>query len=163
MITGLSAYDGQPELRKEFLAAEAAGAFGKGDRPDHLTASAVVLSPDRRQVLLVLHKKVGLWLQPGGHAEAADRSLAQAALREAREETGAPELVLVSDRPVHLDRHRAPCGARWHLDVRFLLTAPAGRVEVSDESSDVRWWPVDALPEPRGSDLEALLAAVAVP
>ena len=120
-----------------------------------------MLDASRRHVLLVLHKKVGLWLQPGGHCEPGDSSLAQAALREAVEETGVAGLRLASDSPVHLDRHRAPCGARWHLDVRFLLSAPDGApVAVSDESDDVRWWPVDALPEERGGDLPALLASV---
>ncbi|MDP9436457.1 MAG: NUDIX domain-containing protein [Actinomycetota bacterium] len=164
VVAELAAYrpsdPGQEELRAQFLAAARAGALSREDEPDHLTGSAVVLDPSRRQVLLVLHKKVRLWLQPGGHCDPEDDRLAQAALREAVEETGVPDLVLASDLPVHLDRHIAPCGARYHLDVRFLVTAPedAG-VAVSEESEDVRWWPVDALPELRSADLPAMLAA----
>ena len=61
--------------------------------------------------------------------------------------------------PVDLDRHPAPCGARDHLDVRFLVRAPSASAPVvSEESLDVRWWPVDALPEQR-VDLGPLVAA----
>lgn len=126
--------------------------------PDHVTASAVVLDPDGTATLLVLHRKVGLWLQPGGHVDDVDVSLAAAALREATEETGVAGLT-VDATPVALDRHPAPCGAEHHLDVQFLVRAP-GRVApvVSEESLDVRWWPVDALPEQR-VDLGPLVRA----
>ena len=126
--------------------------------PAHVTASGIVLDPAGRQTLLVLHRKVGLWLQPGGHVDDDDPSLAAAGLREATEETGVAGLA-VDPRPLRLDRHPAPCGARDHLDVQFLVTAP-GRAApvVSAESLDVRWWPVDALPAQR-VDLSALVAA----
>ena len=131
-------------------------ALRRSHHPDHLTASAVVLSG--QQVLLVLHRKVGLWLQPGGHVDDDDTSLAAAALREATEETGVAGLV-VDPAPLRLDRHPAPCGAEHHLDVQFLVTAPAAAVPVvSAESLDVRWWPVGALPEQR-VDLGPLVQA----
>lgn len=131
-------------------------ALRRSHAPDHLTASAVVLSG--RQVLLVLHRKVGLWLQPGGHLEDTDASLAAAALREATEETGVAGLA-VDPVPLRLDRHPAPCGVEHHLDVQFLVTAPAAAVPVvSAESLDVRWWPVDALPQQR-IDLGPLVRA----
>lgn len=134
------------------------GALRKPHRPDHLTASAVVLDPAGEQVLLVLHRKVGLWLQPGGHVEDGDRSLAEAALREATEETGVTGLV-VDPTPCDLDRHPAPCGARDHLDVRFLVLAPGPVAPVvSEESLDVRWWPIAALPRQR-VDLAPLVEA----
>ena len=146
-------------LAEEFVAACAhPDALRKPHRPDHLTASAVVLDPAGAQVLLVLHRKVGLWLQPGGHVDDGDTSLAQAALREAVEETGVPGLA-VDPAPCDLDRHAAPCGARHHLDVRFLVRAPAAAPPVvSEESLDVRWWPVGALPQQR-VDLAPLVAA----
>lgn len=133
-------------------------ALRRDHAPAHLTASAVVLEPTGRQVLLVLHRKVGRWLQPGGHVDEGDHSLAAAALREATEETGVAGL-LVDPAPLLLDRHPAPCGVEHHLDVQFLVRAP-GAVPpvVSEESLDVRWWPVDRLPEPR-VDLDRLLAA----
>lgn len=126
--------------------------------PAHVTASAVVLAPTRNAVLLVLHKKVGLWLQPGGHVDDDDPSLAAAALREATEETGVAGLV-VDPGPLLLDRHPAPCGVEHHLDVQFLVRASSRATPIrSEESLDVRWWPVDALPQQR-IDLATLVAA----
>ena len=133
-------------------------ALRRGHGPAHVTASGIVLDPAGAATLLVLHRKVGLWLQPGGHVDDEDASLAAAAAREATEETGVPGLV-VDPVPVALDRHPAPCGVEEHLDVQFLLVAPAGALPVvSAESLDVRWWPVDALPEQR-VDLGRLVAA----
>ena len=154
--------DEQERLRREFLARldEDPEALRREARPSHLTASAVVLDASRTSVLLVLHAKTGLWLQPGGHVEDADASLAAAALREAVEETGVPDLRLLDDRPVHLERHAAPCGAEHHLDVRFAVLAPEGATPaVSDESLDVAWYPLDALPVQRGVELRRLVRA----
>jgi 8-oxo-dGTP pyrophosphatase MutT (NUDIX family) len=119
--------------------------------PDHLTAGTVVLSADSAEVLLNLHRKAGRWFAFGGHCEPGDASLAGAALREAREESGLDELV--SDPvPVHLDEHAVgfcdPRGIVHHLDVRFAALAPADeRHAVSEESLDVRWWPLSGLPD----------------
>src|SRR5689334_19917509 len=70
----------------------------------HLTASALVLNPERTHVLLTLHKKIKCWLQLGGHCERSDTTLAAAALREATEESGISGLLL-DPHPVQLDRH----------------------------------------------------------
>ena len=150
----------QEQLRRQFLTRldEGPEALRREGRPSHLTASAVVLDISRTSVLLVLHTKTGLWLQPGGHVEDDDASLAAAALREAVEETGVPDLRLLDDRPVHLERHAAPCGAAHHLDVRFAVLAPDGATPaVSDESLDVAWYPLDALPVQRGVELRTLV------
>ncbi len=116
----------------------------------HLTAGVLVLSADRRHVLLTLHAKARRWFHLGGHCEPDDATLGGAALREGVEEGGIPGLVLVPE-PLHLDAHVVDfCGEHervTHLDVRFLALAPEGSVPaVSEESLDVRWWPVDALP-----------------
>lgn len=121
--------------------------------PDHLTASTVVLSPGG-QVLLTLHRKAGRWLQFGGHCEGEDDTLAGAAQREAVEESGLPGLQ-VDPVPVHLHEHPVPfCGPHGdvhHLDVRFVAVAdPRLRPLVSTESVDVRWWPVDGIPDAPG-------------
>jgi 8-oxo-dGTP pyrophosphatase MutT (NUDIX family) len=143
---------GQERLRQEYVDHLRAHPDGlqRSCHPDHITASTVVLDSSGASVLLTLHGKAGLWFQLGGHTETADRTLAGAALREATEESGIPDLEL-DPSPVHLDAHEVPfCGGRpgtRHLDVRFVAVAPPGaRAEISAESAELRWWPVDAMP-----------------
>lgn len=117
--------------------------------PDHITASTVVLARGGAEVLLTLHARAKRWFQFGGHCEAGDERLVDAALREATEESGIEGLQIDSV-PIHLDEHEVPfCGDRGgvhHLDVRFVAVAPEGASHVvSDESLDVRWWPVASL------------------
>lgn len=155
--------DGQECLRSAYLAHLATHPDGvwKAGPPVHLTASAVVVDERADRVLLTFHRKGRFWVQPGGHLEPGDTTLADAALREATEETGVAGLRLLPD-PVDLDRHALSTAfgrCAEHLDVRYVAVAPSGAVPVvSDESEDVRWWPWDALPEPAG-DLGRLVAA----
>jgi 8-oxo-dGTP pyrophosphatase MutT (NUDIX family) len=133
-------------------------------RPDHLTASTLVLSHDRSRVLLTLHAKARQWFQLGGHCEPGDQTLAAAAAREAAEESGLAGLRL-DPVPVQLSEHRVPfCGPdgdTHHLDVRFLaVAAPDAAHAVSEESLDVRWWPVDALPDPEPDLVELVRLAL---
>jgi 8-oxo-dGTP pyrophosphatase MutT (NUDIX family) len=130
--------------------------------PDHLTASTLVLSADWSAVLLTLHAKAHRWFQFGGHVEPGDETLADAALREATEESGVMDLRL-DPAPVQLSEHAvpfcAPGGDVHHLDVRFVAVARNGAEHsVSNESVDVRWWSVDALAdlEPELVELVAL-------
>jgi 8-oxo-dGTP pyrophosphatase MutT (NUDIX family) len=151
----------QSQLRTDYLAHLASHPDGMSREcvPAHLTASAAVLDATGERVLLVLHRKVGMWLQPGGHCEPSDTTLAGAALREATEETGVADLRVLGG-PVHLDRHRAPCGAEHHLDVMFAILAPEGSTPaVSAESADVRWCPVEELPEPTDDAVRTLVRA----
>lgn len=140
----------------------AADPFDRALRPAHVTASAVVLDAAARRVLLVRHRKLGLWLHPGGHVEPGDGSLADAALREAVEETGV-ECLRPLGGPMDLHRHPAPCAPRGeadHLDVRYVLLADAAAVPVvSEESTDVRWFDVDDLPDDAVPDLPDLVTA----
>jgi 8-oxo-dGTP pyrophosphatase MutT (NUDIX family) len=153
LLAGWRAPDARQErLRQEYVAHLDAHADGleRACLPDHVTASTVVLSPEGDQVLLTLHAKAGAWFQLGGHTEPGDVTLAAAALREAREESGLDDLRL-DPQPVQLDRHEVPfCGGRSgtrHLDVRFLAVAVPGTGHaVSEESVDIRWWPADQLP-----------------
>ncbi|SFO67481.1 NUDIX hydrolase [Actinomadura madurae] len=126
----------------------------------HITASTAVLDASRTRVLLTLHSKVRAWLQLGGHCEPGDLSLAGAALREATEESGIPGLRLLPE-PVQLDRHEVRCHPQgtWHLDVQYVAVAPPGaRHALSDESDDLRWFPVDELPESADEAVRRLVA-----
>ena len=140
----------------------AADPFDRALRPAHVTASAVVLDDAGERVLLVRHRKLGLWLHPGGHVEPGDGTLADAARREAVEETGVEDLRPLGG-AMDLHRHPAPCappGEADHLDVRYVLLADAGAVPVvSEESTDVRWFDVDGLPPDAVPDLPELVAA----
>lgn len=110
----------------------------------HLTASALVVDPERGLVLLTLHRKLQRWLQMGGHCEPGDATLAAAALREATEESGIAGLTLLAGGPVTLDRHPIPAPCHWHLDVQYAALAPSGSTErISDESLDLRWFTYD--------------------
>jgi 8-oxo-dGTP pyrophosphatase MutT (NUDIX family) len=140
----LAAYPEQDELRRGYLDHLAAHPDGlwKSCSAGHITASALVVDPEAERVLLTLHRKLGVWLQMGGHCEPEDATLAGAALREATEESGIAGLTLLSDDPVRLDRHLTPCA--WHLDVQYAAAAPAGAVaKISDESLDLRWYAYD--------------------
>ena len=141
--------DSGGELRDAYLAhldAHADGVY-RECVPGHLTASAVILDEAGERTLLTLHGKLGMWLQTGGHCEQGDATVAGAALREASEESGIDGLTLLPG-PVTLDRHWVGChGGAWHYDVQYAAVAPAGaRAAISDESLDLRWFPVDALP-----------------
>jgi 8-oxo-dGTP pyrophosphatase MutT (NUDIX family) len=109
--------------------------------PTHVTASAIVTG--RRGVVLHRHKRMGIWLQPGGHIEPGETP-EDAALREVLEETG---LALThpptGPRLVHVDVHAAPKG-HTHLDLRYLLEAgDADPAPPAGESQDVRWFSWD--------------------
>lgn len=124
----------------------------------HLTASALVVDPERGKVLLTLHRKLRMWLQMGGHCEPGDATLAGAALREAAEESGIAGLTLLASSPVTLDRHPIPAPCNWHLDVQYAALAPSGSTErISDESLDLRWFTYDEVPEVADSSVVRLV------
>ena len=105
----------------------------------HLTGSAMVVDPATRRVVLLLHRKLGRWLQPGGHAD-GDANLPAVALREASEETGIAGLRVVTP-AVDVDVHEVgPPPFHLHLDVRYLVVAPPkAELAPNDESLDMRW------------------------
>ena len=115
----------------------------------HVTGSAWIISPNRQSVVLIHHRKLDRWLQPGGHAD-GDPDVVAVALREAREETKLNSLRLVSegdgqpavfDVDVHLIPARGDVSEHRHYDIRFLMEAdPDEPFGVSDEVKNSRWF-----------------------
>lgn len=140
---------GQDALRHAVLAFLLARPDGceRACVPGHVTASTLVLRGD--EVLLTLHPRLGRWVQLGGHCEPEDADIVAAALREATEESGIEGLridpVLAA---VHV--HPVTCSLgvpTRHLDLQFLAYADDGAEPViSEESLDLRWWPIDEAP-----------------
>ena len=117
-------------------------AFARELPVGHFTGSAWLVSADGVRVLLTHHRKLGMWLQLGGHAD-GDSDLARVALREAGEESGLGGLA-IEPGIFDLDRHRIPArGAdpeHWHYDVRYVVRAGADEdFVVSDESHALAW------------------------
>jgi 8-oxo-dGTP pyrophosphatase MutT (NUDIX family) len=140
------------------LLCDGPAAMGRAHRAGHITASALVVDGDGR-LLLCLHRRLGKWMQLGGHCETDDATLTAAALREATEESGIAGLSIDPD-PIDVDVHDVRCGAAdgatagpsVHYDVRFLVRCPAGSTErISAESSALAWFRPDALPAPLAS------------
>ena len=132
--------------------------------PGHITASALVLDESGGQVLLTLHPRLGRWVQLGGHCEGDDDDIVAAALREATEESGVDGLRIEPDL-VAIHVHALTCSLgvpTRHLDLQFVARAPAdAQIAVSDESVDLRWWPVDGLPAGSDAALAYLVARAA--
>lgn len=130
--------------------------------PGHVTASALVLDHTGTQAVLTLHPRFGRWLQLGGHCEPEDADIAAAALREATEESGIAGLRLD---PVLAAAHVHPVTCSLgvptrHLDLQFVAHAPPGaEIARSEESVDLRWWPLDALPPQADFGLTQLAGA----
>jgi len=111
--------------------------------PGHFTASALLLSPDGRRLLLIHHRKLGAWLQPGGHLEPEDVSVESAARRELVEETSVAEAELL-DGLVDVDVHRIPPvrqqPVHLHHDLRVLFRARTVDFHASPEVQAARWF-----------------------
>jgi len=124
-------------------------ALHRSCRTGHLTGSALVVDPAGRRVVMLHHRKLRRWLQPGGHCD-GDANLAAVALREATEETGLTGL-RVHPVAIDLDVHEVdpPAdGPHLHLDARFLVVAADGTdLAGNHESTDIRWSSEDELDE----------------
>lgn len=127
-----------------FVAAHADAAL-RANVTGHLTGSALVVDAAGERTLLMLHRKLGRWFQPGGHAD-GDTNLPAVALKEAQEETGIADLIVVVpaiDVDVHEVRppHEPP---HLHLDTRYLVLAPPGALEQANEESLALRWVTEA-------------------
>jgi 8-oxo-dGTP pyrophosphatase MutT (NUDIX family) len=119
--------------------------------PGHITATGLVLDPALKAVLLIHHRRLDRWLLPGGHVEAEDASVCDAAAREVVEETGARlepwrEPVLIG-----IDVHGIPPNTReplhYHHDLVFLFRAGSAELIQSEEVREARWFEIATLPE----------------
>lgn len=121
----------------------------------HVTGSAWLVDSSGTRVLLTHHRKLGRWLQLGGHSDGHPRPL-EVAMAEAREESGL-DVRPVDERVFDLDIHGIPAHkgepAHEHFDVRFALRATGSELfRVSDESHDLAWVPIDELERYTGEE-----------
>ena len=128
--------------RMEALLSKGADAFSRDHfDPGHFTASSFVLSPDRDSVLLILHGKLGLWLQPGGHIDPDDTDVVAAARREVAEEVGITNLQ--GGALLDVDIHAIPPlrgePAHEHFDLRFCFYAPSLEFQAGSDAKAARW------------------------
>ena len=133
----------------EFLKTD--NCFSKDNQNGHFTGSAWIISPDKSQILMTHHRKLGMWLQLGGHCD-GETDLLKVALREAKEESGIKFFNVLSNEIFDIDIHQIPRSkndvAHKHYDVRFLFEADPENSEIiiSEESYDVSWVPINEVP-----------------
>jgi 8-oxo-dGTP pyrophosphatase MutT (NUDIX family) len=122
--------------------------FMRTNLSGHITASCWLVSPDQERVLLTHHKKIGKWLQLGGHND-GDADPMRVALREAEEESGIAGIKILSDHIFDIDVHTIAqykeTPEHLHYDIRFALQAPHENFLVSSESHALAWLPITEL------------------
>lgn len=129
--------------------------FTRNNNAAHLTASSWVVSPDRKQVLMIYHNLYDSWAWMGGHAD-GEHDLFAVALRETQEESGLTQLLPITNEIYSLevltvDGHiKRGCyvSSHLHLNVTYLFEAdPALPLRIKpDENSGVAWFPVEEIP-----------------
>lgn len=139
-----------------FLAGDAP-VFSRANLQGHFTGSAWLVSADGARVLLTHHRKLGRWLQLGGHAD-GDEDLARVALREAEDESGLSDLVIADPHIFDIDRHWIPTRrdepGHWHYDVRFVVRATGSeKFAVSEESLELAWFVIDSIAHDSDADV----------
>ena len=139
----------------EALWGDASDPYVRARLAGHFTASCWLVDRSGERTLLTHHRKLGLWLQPGGHAD-GERDLQVVALKEAEEESGLRDLTIDAG-IFDLDRHLIPAHkdvpAHWHYDVRYVVRAGEDEAyTVSEESHDLAWRRIAELAVEAGVD-----------
>lgn len=118
--------------------------------PGHFTASAWILSPDRKSALFTHHRKLNRWVQLGGHCD-GDSDILACALREAQEESGISDFTILKDGLFDIDIHPIPARpgepSHEHFDLRFLFQSKSWDFSISEESLDLKWIPLGDVPK----------------
>lgn len=109
----------------------------------HVTGSAWIVDKSRQFTLLTHHRKLDKWFQTGGHCD-GDSDVLKVALKEAQEESGLPDIQIISPEIFDIDIHEIPerkgVSAHLHYDVRFLFEADMNEaLNISSESTDLAW------------------------
>jgi 8-oxo-dGTP pyrophosphatase MutT (NUDIX family) len=123
--------------------------FSRQNKKGHFTASAFLLNTTASKFLLMHHRKLQKWLQPGGHCD-GDSDVLSVAIKEAREESGINQIKSVTPNIFDLDVHLIPPSAKdpahYHYDVRFLLqTVDNDCLVQNHESNKLEWVNFDDL------------------
>lgn len=123
--------------------------FGRDSKIGHLTSSAWVLDHRREQAVLVYHRRLNRWIQPGGHIEPFETPV-EGALREAEEESGIQGLKLLDTKIFHISIMNFPEGkdgpSHLHFDLRYLIQAPKeASLLASEEVGGAKWVPLNQL------------------
>jgi 8-oxo-dGTP pyrophosphatase MutT (NUDIX family) len=123
--------------------------YNREHLPGHITGSAWIVDETHQHVLLTLHAKLNKWLQPGGHAD-GDEDILNVALREAEEETGLRNFVLLKHEPFDIDIHTIPARKDFpehlHFDIRFIFKASMIEIlSITKESNDLKWIAMEEL------------------
>ncbi len=122
----------------------------------HVTGSAWIVNNARTHILMMHHRKLNQWFQPGGHCD-GDPDVLNVALKEANEETGLENLKVVTGEIYDVDVHQIPerkgIPAHYHYDVRFLIEADMNeQLIVTEESNDLSWVSLEKIAEHNESE-----------
>lgn len=142
--------EADPQRVLKFLQEES-NLFGRDSKAGHITCSSWVLDYERTHALLVYHRHLNRWIQPGGHIEPYETPQ-QGALREAMEESGISGLKLLDQRLFHINIMNFPAGkdgpSHLHFDLRYLIQAPKEAIlSAPKEVGGAKWIPLNRLEE----------------
>jgi 8-oxo-dGTP pyrophosphatase MutT (NUDIX family) len=147
----LDAHEEGMRLQIEAFIAEHERFFDRSLSIGHLTGSAWILNRERTHALLTHHRKLDLWVQLGGHVE-EDADMLSAAWREAREESGLPNVHPMTEKIFDVDIHRIPPRKdepeHFHYDIRYIFSAdPNSDLTISPESKTLAWVSLEKISE----------------